>query len=277
MRFMISRRFVCLAVAFCAAWSVLSHLAAAKTVLDNSDWTGTLIALGEYPPDLTVADQYWAQTFTTPEDDTQMRNLQFPFRNSTLSPSFDVRTDGDLQLRLLVTEFTIGTGGFRPGTILYESDPRTIPYIPPFTPLEQVDFALPDIELEPNTQYAFIVDAFTDQNQADEIYPRGSTATANGYDGGTYYYAVAPPGQNGLAGGTRPEHFAGTWYSFSPDMNVDMAFTITFVPEPSTYGLAACGLLLVAAWRGRRWLGGRSRRGHDGRKSGHATSASARP
>ena len=49
--------------------------------------------------------------------------------------------------------------------------------------MKTLDFEMPDVHLQPETQYAFVPDPFTDANLADEIYPHAIMDVSSGYHG----------------------------------------------------------------------------------------------
>jgi len=240
-----------IAIAFLLGTTSVAANATAEIVLGNPGVNGTISGIGERPPGVGVAEDYFAQSFTTPADATSVRRIGFYIQNSTDSPSFGVNTNGPLIMRVLLTSLAIDAGGRRPDQVLFESAPVTIPYTDDVAPLSLVEVTLPDVGILPSTEYAFVLDAATDLTLQDDVAPRGQVQKGEGYNGGRFFSYRVPWEQTGGIVGPRSAHFAADWAEFTPEQNVDMAFQITFVPEPPSLIFAACGACLALVLRRR--------------------------
>jgi hypothetical protein len=222
---------------------VCGESAKAATVVSNPAVTGIILSLGERPSGVFVANQYYAQSFTTPVTDTKIEKIRFYIYNSTDSPSFGVATNAPLPLRLLLTTVTVAADGIRPNQVLFEQA-FSVPYVNPAVfPVPPTELSLPDISLIPGTEYAFILDAAADINLTDSAYPRAAVVLGEGYNGGRFFQYRIPFETNGGVVGTRASHFSSDWIEYAESQNVDMAFDITFVPEPSAFALLAIGAI----------------------------------
>jgi hypothetical protein len=228
----------------------IARSARGDTILSNPVISGQIDDLGEHPPNIGVADDYFAQSFTTPTDNTAVSDVAFYIRNSTDSPSFGVNTNGPVNFRLLLTSVVHDATGIRPNQVLFESAPVSIPYVPPtpVPPFSFIQVAVPDVQLSPATEYAYVLDAATDENLTDNVAARAAVLRGVGYDGGQFFSYRVPWEQTGGVIGPRSTHFAADWAEFPAADNVDMAFKITFVPEPTGYvlmGIGSAGVFLV--------------------------------
>jgi len=225
-------------------------------VLSNEAINGGIIGIGERPPNIGFAEEYFAQTFTTPATSSAVDRVGFYINNSTISPYMGYNVAGPVTLRVLLTSIVFDGTGFHPDQVLSESSPVVIPHkevgSQPFWDFIDVD--VPDVSLQPSAQYAFLLDAADDLNLQDDVHAFAQVASANGYNGGQFWDTRIPWDQNGGNIGTRQQNFAQTWNTFPASQNVDMAFRITFVPEPSAWLLgllAATEGCFVASWNRR--------------------------
>jgi hypothetical protein len=229
-----------------------TEYAPAQQTLTNPPVNGDLDSLGERPPGIGVADEYFAQSFTTPHTNTTVSQVSFYIRNATGSPSFGVNTAGPVVTRLLLTTVVFDANGIHPNQVLFESSPFAVPYTDPsggVVPYSFDSINVPNFTLLPDTKYAFVLDTAADENLTDQVAARAQLQLGQGYDGGEFFSYRVPWEQTGGVIPPRNVNFAATWSTFPANQNVDMAFQINFVPEPSAVILFAIGLVGLPIYR----------------------------
>jgi hypothetical protein len=231
-------------------WLGTGSVACALTILASHPKENTLAQfgfIGERPPGIGTADEYYAQTFITPSVDTLADNFTFYPDNNTESPYFGMRTDAVVPLRVLITKVIHDATGIRPGDIVFETT-TSIPYTHGVSGLKPVTVDFPEVSLEPSTEYAVVLDAASDLNLSDDIAAR-ALVWAELYDSGTFFYYRVQWEDTGGVVGSRESHFAANW---AEHPNFDMKFSMTFVPEPSTCALVLLSVPALFGLRRRR-------------------------
>ena len=211
--------------------------------ISNETFTGSIIAVGERPPGLFYADEYFAQTFTMPATNYRVARVHFLANNNAVSESFNAI--GPVTIRMLLTTIRRDDAGVHPDLVLYESEPIVVPH-DLNSGWTGIDVDVPEVALQPLVQYAFVLDAARHLDLTDQVHAYMQIASAYGYNGGQFLSSRVRWDENGGYIGTREEHFAQTWHGFAESRNVDMFFRITLIPEPSMAVLAA--IAIVASW-----------------------------
>lgn len=190
---------------------------AASTIIANLPSQDMIGTIGEpFAP-------YYAQTF----------EALSPGEASTLTIEL-AHAEGPnaAKFRVLVTE-VLGYGdNFHPTTVLFESPVQIIDVGSPVT---QLSIPLLNLQLQPGSRYAFILDAFVTRDGSWGTARAGTNST---YPNGEFYF------NQGFGGDTRSEHFADQWFfaeAIYPYRFHDLAFEMTFVPEPSAAVLTLLG------------------------------------
>ncbi|MEM7625647.1 MAG: putative Ig domain-containing protein [Planctomycetota bacterium] len=172
------------------------------------------------PPDTFLTgfgepnSSYFAQTFR-PTDDGFADELTFQAE--------PVGVQDDNNFRVLVTELAPGFDqnvreSFEPTSILFESDPITIPFNDPIT---DVVVDLGGLSLAGGTDYAFIIDSFVEN---DGTINQARAGVKNGYDDGRFFFL-------NFTALERPDHFASrAWRTQST--TEDLSFSLTFLSAP---------------------------------------------
>jgi hypothetical protein len=153
---------------------------------------------------------YRGQTFTTPPERSLANKLSV-----FVGPSPD---GGEFRVLLTGTEFVDGV--FHPTTVLFESETL---YVPPSTgPLpDTFEIELPNIPLEANQQYAWILDHFV--VATGDVVGMDTGLGAQPYDGGFGFAFVNGPF---LPPGTREDHFAIGMMIYDDGYILDFAFEL---------------------------------------------------
>ena len=86
-----------------------------------------------------------------------------------------------------------------------------------------------------------MLDTAADENLSDNVAARATLLQGAGYGGGQFFSYRVPWEQTAGVIGPRSTHFAADWSEFPAASNVDLAFQITFVPEPSSLLLFVAG------------------------------------
>jgi hypothetical protein len=208
--------------------------AEAGQVIDNSALSGGAIApFGE--PNTA----YYGQSFTPAGDGLAHDATVY------LNPI----GPGDTLFHVLLADLALsGSEVLHPTSVLYESG--TID-LAPGGGMQAVSFGLGDTPLVAGHTYGLILDSFVAWDGGlDTAYQGYNTNANNGSVGHFFFYNVS--------GGSRADHFAGTWSNFD---HFSAAFTlgindpqVAAAPEPST--LVGAGTAAVIglgyAWRRRK-------------------------
>jgi hypothetical protein len=159
------------------------------------------------------SEVYRGQTFTT---------LDSPMTAEQLIVFVGPTTDDNADFRVLLTEIVLTNDGFNPTTVLYESETLNVPVFPIRNTPDEYILYLGGIRLEPNRQYAWMLDHFV--VASGEVVSM-STALANPYEGGASFRFHNGPF---LPDGTREDHFADSTWTL--DAANDFAFTLKLKP-----------------------------------------------
>jgi hypothetical protein len=206
------------------SFTTMGHLLADTTISTTyTDWTGYW-----GPGEFAVS---YGQSFTVPVTDTVLQSFQFEYLQTQNSLSSDFKA--------YLFSFNPGTLTAS-GTAIWTSSLQTVPsdgtIITPVFTLNQ--------PLNAGETYLFLISS-AGLPQANPSALNRIGGSNSSYPGGGYYYQ---PNTND------PASFTGN--SWSPAGSFPQTyFTTTFatpVPEPSTWTLAACGILATLALRHRR-------------------------
>jgi hypothetical protein len=191
---------------------------------------------------------YYAQSFQALPGLAE--TLTFEMESYAFNPAL-----GDTNFHLLITGVQSNTptiaienqSPIRPSTVLFESGNMTVGADAGWTTFS---VNLGGLSLVPGQTYAWVLDAFVTSNG---MAPAGASVAAVGGetdvypDGQFFYFNVANNGND------RSEQFASSdWQNLSPSDHRDLAFQMTFIPEPSSLALATFGIVGLAAWRWRQ-------------------------
>jgi hypothetical protein len=166
--------------------------------------------------------------------DRVARSLSFVARTGTSPGDTD-----DMEFRILLAEVQVTGSQIVPTNVLYESSRVTVP-LEFGGPFRDVTVHLGDTALIPGVTYAWIIDSNV---EFDGRFGGGRIGLASSdYTGGTLIFRNPD-----LAGWTREDYLGVPWEK----LQVDAAFTLTFVPEPSTASLICLGLAGTAIARRR--------------------------
>jgi len=162
------------------------------------------------------SEVYRGQTFTT---------LDSPMTAEELTVLVGPTADDNAEFRVLLTEIISTNDGFHPTVVLYESETLNVPWFPPRSTPDEFILYLGGIQLEPNRQYAWMLDHFV---VASGGVVSMDTGLANPYDGGASFRFHNGPF---LPDGTRADHFADVVWGL--DETYDFAFTLKLKPIES--------------------------------------------
>jgi hypothetical protein len=162
------------------------------------------------------------------------------YRANSLTFFVSPTTVMDTSFRVLVTD-TMRSSQFHPAQVLFESGTLSLPLFPLFRGADTFVVNLEGLVLQPDHEYAWLLDYFVS----------GNTAPGIGMDTGMGRYADGSafvfPNGGFLPGGTRQDHFASNGWLLM--QNDDMAFQLDFtpaaVPESGPATLLLFGLVII--------------------------------
>lgn len=231
-------------------WLVCAALAV-PAVADSIDHLPPFLyvnGFGERVSGVANNTSYFAQSFVAPSG--ALLSLEFAMRAQSAG------TDNveDNVFRLLITETETPGGpttirptnscGGSPG-VCFESADLTMGLSDPDTTFN-VD--LGSLILTPGQTYAFVLDGFVTAENSDGVPAKsavGATGSLSGYPDGHFFSRNLTD----ASGSSRTDHFAEVGGTWNDTLDEDLAFRLTFVPEPGTALMLGAGLLGLALRR----------------------------